>query len=281
MKRAGFTLIELLVVIAIIAILAAILFPVFAKVREKARQTSCQSNLHQLGLAFAQYDSDNDQTLPNGAVPYGAGVSGGEGWGGQVYPYVKSVGVYKCPDDPTTPAAFGTSTLSPVSYAYNWGIANSGAKDAEFNAPASTIELSECQGATALLTDPQEGVELGTKPASFSPMGDGLGPDNGISGGYSAAGTPNVQYATGYMQPGSAGFSAAWFAAKTGRHTDFANYLFADGHVKTLNSALVSPGNPAGASNYNETLGGSWWVAAGTQGLLPNNVTPAGTYSPI
>ena len=64
MKHKGFTLIELLVVIAIIAILAAILFPVFAKAREKARQISCLSNLKQLGLGFIQYIQDNDSTFP-------------------------------------------------------------------------------------------------------------------------------------------------------------------------------------------------------------------------
>jgi prepilin-type N-terminal cleavage/methylation domain-containing protein len=62
MKR-GFTLIELLVVIAIIAILAAILFPVFAKAREKARQTSCLSNCKQIALACLQYAQDYDETL--------------------------------------------------------------------------------------------------------------------------------------------------------------------------------------------------------------------------
>src|ERR1035438_8303880 len=102
-KQQGFTLIELLVVIAIIAILAAILFPVFAKVREKARQTSCTSNEKQLGLAFAQYVQDNDETYPVGAKNsnYSAGDHFGVGWAGAIYPYVKSTGLYVCPDDIT------------------------------------------------------------------------------------------------------------------------------------------------------------------------------------
>ncbi|RZM10951.1 MAG: prepilin-type N-terminal cleavage/methylation domain-containing protein, partial [Pedobacter sp.] len=63
-RKAGFTLIELLVVIAIIAILAAILFPVFAQAREKARQASSLSNIKQLGLAMQMYIQDNDETFP-------------------------------------------------------------------------------------------------------------------------------------------------------------------------------------------------------------------------
>src|SRR3546814_2657816 len=63
-RQKGFTLIELLVVIAIISILAAILFPVFARARENARRTSCQSNMKQLGLAFMQYTQDYDEWLP-------------------------------------------------------------------------------------------------------------------------------------------------------------------------------------------------------------------------
>src|SRR6202165_3160011 len=102
-RRSAFTLIELLVVIAIIAILAAILFPVFAKAREKARQTSCTSNIKQLGLAALQHTPDYDEYYPGGTVGQGnhGSFAYGNGWAGQLYPFVKATGVYVCPDDPT------------------------------------------------------------------------------------------------------------------------------------------------------------------------------------
>ncbi len=101
--RSGFTLIELLVVIAIIAILAAILFPVFAQAREKARQISCLSNLKQIGLAFLMYTQDYDETFPSttqangGCAPLSDWWGAGGGWTTWVNPYIKAGGLYHCP----------------------------------------------------------------------------------------------------------------------------------------------------------------------------------------
>ena len=95
----GFTLIELLVVIAIIAILAAILFPVFAQAREKARAIDCLSNKKQIGLGMMQYVQDYDETYPANNWAYGKSwdaVQGG--WMQEIQPYLKNLAVYQCPD---------------------------------------------------------------------------------------------------------------------------------------------------------------------------------------
>ncbi|MBI5835199.1 MAG: DUF1559 domain-containing protein [Armatimonadetes bacterium] len=100
-RRRGFTLIELLVVIAIIAILAAILFPVFAKAREKARQSSCTSNMKQMGLGFMAYVQDYDETFPQsytGALVGTTTVT----WDTQLSPYIKSSQILACPSDSET-----------------------------------------------------------------------------------------------------------------------------------------------------------------------------------
>jgi len=119
MRRRGFTLIELLVVIAIIAILAAILFPVFARAREKARQTSCLSNLKQINLGMEMYVGDYDERYPisggwhgSGEVPRGFFIFALE-------PYVKNEQIWECPSDPSpTSATYGSRTIV-ASYGYN------------------------------------------------------------------------------------------------------------------------------------------------------------------
>ncbi|MEN6304529.1 MAG: prepilin-type N-terminal cleavage/methylation domain-containing protein [Armatimonadia bacterium] len=117
-SRAGFTLIELLVVIAIIAILAAILFPVFAKAREKARQSSCLSNVKQAAMATLQYVQDYDETLP-------VAIGGRPDWSlfwttvELIQPYMKSRQLIFCPSDPTGSVNF-TSFTGLGRYSYVW-----------------------------------------------------------------------------------------------------------------------------------------------------------------
>ena len=89
-KRAGFTLIELLVVIAIVAVMAAILFPVFAAVRERGRRTVCQSNLKQIAVAMQQYVQDNGGVYP--PLPSASSFA--------AYSYTKNTEVFRCPDHP-------------------------------------------------------------------------------------------------------------------------------------------------------------------------------------
>jgi prepilin-type N-terminal cleavage/methylation domain-containing protein/prepilin-type processing-associated H-X9-DG protein len=267
--RKGFTLIELLVVIAIIAILAAILFPVFAQAREKARAIACLSNTKQLALAFAQYEQDYDEKTPNGINPYG----GAQGWGGQIFVYVKSDGAFLCPDD-STPQT-GTNAGVPInfhssSYAYNSqvSIACAGAANnyngncspdsvtlSAYGAPSSTVLLAEVfQNSGYDINGGTFGPETGSKPwgdlyplyNGGSPGGYGTGGAYDPSGANSNQGNPGnastMKWATGSMVHSYTDAVSKLDFTPLPRHQGGSNFVMADSHAKFLRPSQVSAG---------------------------------------
>ena len=217
--RRGFTLIELLVVIAIIAILAAILFPVFAKAREKARQSSCQSNLKQLMLATLQYAQDYDEIL---VKCYEASWNGstytynrrwywqGNSNVGMLYPYIMNSQVFRCP----TEGAYGANRSIFLSETGPSG-SGSGLSMAAIQSPSETIVLGDT-------------------------MNPGGNPTTG-KGGTDIYGGMIIYVTYPVYQPGSACNCRGLMAL---RHNGMANLGFADGHVKAMKSeATLHPTN--------------------------------------
>jgi prepilin-type N-terminal cleavage/methylation domain-containing protein/prepilin-type processing-associated H-X9-DG protein len=188
-SRGAFTLIELLVVIAIIAILAAILFPVFAQAREKARQTACMSNLRQIGLASLQYSQDYDEHI--------TGTELGEDdeeyfWGEMLEPYLKNKQILGCP---SSLAPFKMSPPTPswpqgigYEWAYNYaindikdedgnGIGAAFAAHGAINRPADTILIVDAWPERAEPPSDEERHEIrwvwGSRNARLNPLDDG------------------------------------------------------------------------------------------------------------
>ncbi|MDR3708193.1 MAG: DUF1559 domain-containing protein [Capsulimonadaceae bacterium] len=260
-SRVGFTLIELLVVIAIIAILAAILFPVFATAREKARQTSCASNMKQLGLGLLQYSQDYDELMPCGTQGAGNVINGvtqdgrGLGWAGQVYAYVKSVGLYACPDD-THVVPNPTWGQYPLSYAENENIVfqysyvngwpfESEVPTTKMTAPSMTVLLCEVAGAFyPNLTD------------NMSPMANGWAQPSWNQG----------TYLTGLL--GGRAFNTDALN-KPAIHNNGvgSNFLACDGHVKYLLGSKVSNGYSPTSTNTAQAINNSTGQAAGTANM--------------
>jgi len=242
-KRKAFTLIELLVVIAIIAILAAILFPVFAQAREKARQTTCASNLKQIGLAAIQYAQDYDEVqVP--AIDYDSYTF----WPLFLQPYLKSWGVVTCPDSPdSVNTANGLCTYGQylMNVAYNsYDINQHGNK---YTSPSTFLYSGTYSIAT---------LSKISSPATTLFVTDGTRCDSGCSG------RPAIEWginttvidlpAGGFWVPptgkghqnyelitnGTAGGNGNDSGTMEARHTGFMNVLWVDGHVKTLKPAV-------------------------------------------
>jgi len=222
-KQKGFTLIELLVVIAIIAILAAILFPVFAQAREKARSASCLSNQKQIALAFSMYSQDYDETYPVAVNTLILDPSSGIGtrWEDAVRPYIKGGnvgGILTCRS-----ASFGA-------YAYSMNYALSGKGQASTNRPADTILTAD---AAQALSQKNAVEKLPQSGPYFLYTFPGLGEKlwiNGTAPNFKTAkaGDPNATIdPTLADEDTEKGVGLMRF-----RHNDGVNAAFADGHAK-------------------------------------------------
>jgi prepilin-type N-terminal cleavage/methylation domain-containing protein/prepilin-type processing-associated H-X9-DG protein len=271
MKKRGFTLIELLVVIAIIAILAAILFPVFAGAREKARQSACQSNLHQIGTAWLQYCQDYDEVTPNacygapcntwgamveaGLAPNGGtvldGYTDGHGTtpGMLLDPYIKSYAVWRCPSDAVNNNATGDAIWAPAAgtcfkgttdQCYGGGFEN---VSYQYNFDQFIMTANNGKvgvalpGATTglalskLATPTLDAVFFG---AWGNTGGFGWATQN-TANACAIEGANNGIYCTGqYAYPSNYGPLAG------NGHSGGGNALFADGHVKWFNQGWIN-----------------------------------------
>ena len=246
----GFTLTELLVVIAIIGVLAALLFSVFARSRDNGRRASCLSNERQLGIAFLQYEQESDERYPEGTVRQedpdhpGEMHPTGEGWAGQVYSYVKNVGVFQCLDDPTPAIA----AAQVVSYGYNTWLPESfdvKAMPGRVLSTTKTVLLFETTGNTAQITLADEGAAQGAREFSASGYG-------GILGCGPGGGSGKAVYATGWMggdAPYKDDMGRFQFPDRDGRHAGGADYLLTDGHVKWFLPGEVLANNHPEVSN--------------------------------
>ena len=254
----GFTLIELLVVIAIIAILAAILFPVFAQARERARAISCVSNMKQIGLALIMYTQDNDETYPASQIV--TAPINGEPVGGfnsslrwrtpidtQLQPYIKNDGVWACPSDSSPILKVDTSyfhdgkydpalggKLTRRTYAYCNTINTAQANAIDLNTGLS--DRNSATGYAMASVDASSDTVAYVEPPTDT-SGDVSWELGAYNGGYFTGcdtwklpgrtpGTDTLPNCTSY-------YSNANYHPYKGHFTK-GNYIFADGHVKSL-----------------------------------------------
>ena len=199
-RAKAFTLVELLIVIAIIAILAAILFPVFARARENARRSSCQSNLKQMGLGILQYTQDYDEKMPMGIT---VNFLPGQTVNDLLQPYIKSEQIFICPGDCEPYAmdwsGLGTGYAKKASYGFNDQVIKATARNPALaaNLPIAVASINQAAKTTAMYD--ASNIKTGNSP------------------------TTGAAYVVGNV-----------YSAR--RHLNGGNALYCDGHVKWTNT---------------------------------------------
>lgn len=264
-NRTAFTLIELLVVIAIIAILAAILFPVFAQAREKARQTACLSNERQIAMGVMQYVQDYDETYPRLELRDGQSVAAYTPnrewwnpftWKEMIAPYVKNGyessnwgiksgtdvhargGIWVCPSSPYSPAQFtygaNNAIMTKLHNDESFTIPFEARTMADIKAPADAVmvsELGEMENLNNGVPNSMSGVDLSSDwwaygGMQYPPIWEGA--------------SSGAQYDND--GPGESSTAIWWPRAyfPRYRHNGVANMVFADGHVKAMNKGRLN-----------------------------------------
>ncbi len=252
MKQRGFTLIELLVVIAIIAILAAILFPVFAQAREKARSITSLSNMNQLATACLMYEQDYDETFPVGLQ----NAWYADSWDYTLQPYIKSEQVLVDPDDPRTLASGYANWMGPlVSYAANGYMLynnSTGKWDMDGVMGVSQSWMGQTTTSDARVTYPASTILIAEKDNVYPYESDGnaqtgnvywFGPGSLFTGlnwwdSYYPGEIPD-----GAVQPITPETYLGPNGAAPALHNGMTNFAFCDGHVKAMIPTATDP-NP-------------------------------------
>jgi prepilin-type N-terminal cleavage/methylation domain-containing protein/prepilin-type processing-associated H-X9-DG protein len=250
MRNRGFTLIELLVVIAIIAILAAILFPVFAQARERARTSGCLSNMKQLGMALTQYIQDYDETYP--FYPGSITATRPDLFVWTIFqPYVKNGQVLRCPSDssplvwdPKRPNDWAPSFISGANQIWNAsystldpGEARSGALVAQWGVSGQNEASIPAPSDTIIAVERSDKVMDGMRACSLGDRNFNAQPRLRTSRVRSGDADPDIDEQGRRFPQGDTGRIAT-------RHQGGANFMFADGHAK-----LMKPGQWIGPVN--------------------------------